>query len=56
MRSTMPSMADMDSGIVLLTLTSTNNGGCNAEFSDITLRYVDLAVVEAGTNKNGMCQ
>ncbi|MDI1354280.1 MAG: gliding motility-associated C-terminal domain-containing protein [bacterium] len=46
-----PSVADTSNGSVTLTLTSTNNLGCNSVSRTMTLVYVSTITVNAGGNK-----
>lgn len=45
------STADTTAGTITLTLTSTNNGGCNPVSTVITLVYISTLSVNAGTNQ-----
>ncbi len=47
-----PSQADINSGSVLLTLTSTNNGICNPVASTVTITINPTPIVNAGNNTN----
>ncbi len=47
-----PGTADIASGLVTLSLTSTNNGACNAVTDTVTFKIVKLAVVNAGANQH----
>jgi gliding motility-associated-like protein len=46
-----PSTADTTAGSVTLTLTSTNNGGCNPVTATMQLVYVSTLAVNAGSNQ-----
>ncbi len=46
-----PTATEISNGTVNLTLTSTNNGICNAVSDNVTLTIVDAPVVNAGTDK-----
>jgi len=46
-----PSSADTTAGAVTLTLTSTNNGGCNAVSQTMTIVYISTLSVNAGTDQ-----
>ena len=45
-----PSPADISSGSVWLTLTSTNNGGCPADKDSVQIIYLPTPTVDAGSN------
>lgn len=47
----LPSSLDTALGLVQLTLTSTNNGGCRPVASTITVQITDAPVVDLGNNK-----
>lgn len=47
----LPSSLDTALGLVQLTLTSTNNGGCRPIASTITVQITDAPVVDLGNNK-----
>ena len=47
-----PTAAEITSGSVLLTLTSTGNGSCNAEFDQVQLFYTPAPVVSAGLDES----
>lgn len=46
-----PSSADTASGSVILVLTSTNNGGCNAVSDTVVLAYAGIPIVAAGADQ-----
>jgi len=46
-----PSTVDTAAGSVILILTTTNNGGCNAVTDTIVITYTDIPVVIAGSNQ-----
>ena len=46
-----PSTADTTAGSVILTLTSTNNGGCPAAISQVTITITDAPVANAGADQ-----
>jgi gliding motility-associated-like protein len=46
-----PSTADTTAGMVTLTLTSTNNGGCNGVSATMSIVYVSTLAVSAGSNQ-----
>lgn len=46
-----PSPSDISSGVVTLSLTSTNNGGCSAVFGQTTVNITPAPIVNAGSNQ-----
>ncbi|HEX7414297.1 MAG TPA: PKD domain-containing protein, partial [Bacteroidia bacterium] len=49
--SYIPSTLDLNGGTVLLTLSTTNNGGCPTSQSSIVIQFIKTAIVNAGTDK-----
>jgi len=47
-----PTAAEITSGNVILTLTSTGNGSCNAEFDQVQVFYTPAPVVNAGLDES----
>ncbi|MDF2449835.1 MAG: hypothetical protein K0R26_2339, partial [Bacteroidota bacterium] len=45
-----PSAAEISAGFVFLTLSSTNNGSCNAESDIVKINFTSAPVVDAGLN------
>ncbi|MHB8261050.1 MAG: PKD domain-containing protein [Bacteroidia bacterium] len=49
--SYIPSASDLSSGTVLLTLNTTNNGGCPSSQSSIVIQFIKTAIVNAGLDQ-----
>lgn len=45
-----PSQTDLNNGTVFLSLSSTNNGNCNAVFDEMTVTFTNAPIVNAGAD------